>query len=71
MALKYNPQSSEVSKKIKKLAQLDKDKKRALEVENMRSNIDIARHLDALKAELVSVAFNKRIESVRTYVFFP
>ncbi|KAI5649221.1 hypothetical protein M9H77_35226 [Catharanthus roseus] len=52
MALKYNPQSSEVSKKIKKLAQLDKDKKRALEVENMRSNIDIARHLDALKAEL-------------------
>lgn len=52
MALKYNPQSSEVSKKIKKLEQLNKDKKRAQEVEDLKSNVDMAKHLDALKSEL-------------------
>lgn len=52
IALQYNPQSSEVSKKIKRLAQLAKDKKRAEEVESMRSNIDMAKHLDVLKFEL-------------------
>ncbi|THG14383.1 hypothetical protein TEA_027799 [Camellia sinensis var. sinensis] len=52
IALQYNPQSSEVSKKIKRLAQLAKDKKRAEEVESMRSNIDMAKHLDVLKSEL-------------------
>lgn len=52
MALKYNPQSSEVSRKIKRLSQLEKEKKRAQEVESMRSNVDMAKHLDALKSEL-------------------
>ncbi|KAL8481683.1 hypothetical protein ACS0TY_027991 [Phlomoides rotata] len=52
VALKYNPQSSEVSKKIKRLTQLAKDKKRAQEVETMRSNVDMAKHLDSLKTEL-------------------
>ncbi|CAL5392790.1 unnamed protein product [Camellia sinensis] len=52
IALQYNPQSSEVSKKLKRLAQLAKDKKRAEEVESMRSNIDMAKHLDVLKSEL-------------------
>ncbi|CAA2999972.1 serine threonine- phosphatase 5 [Olea europaea subsp. europaea] len=52
IALKYNPQSSEVSKKIKRLMQLSKDKKRAQEVENMRSNVDMAKHLDTVKFEL-------------------
>lgn len=54
VALKYNAQSSEVSKKIKRLTQLAKDKKRAQEVEAMRSNVDMAKHLDSLKTELVS-----------------
>lgn len=54
MALKYNPQSSEVSKKIKKLELLNKDKKRAQEVENLKANVDMTKHLDALKSELVS-----------------
>lgn len=49
----YNPESAEVSKKIKRLTQLAKDKKRADEVENMRSNVDLAKHLDTLKAELM------------------
>lgn len=53
MALKYNPQSSEVSKKIKKLELLNKDKKRAQEVEDLKSNVDMAKHLDAVKSELV------------------
>lgn len=55
IALQHNPQSSEVSRKIKKLTQLARDKKRAQEVENMRSNVNIAKHLEALKSELVIV----------------
>ncbi|KAG5219287.1 serine/threonine-protein phosphatase [Salix suchowensis] len=38
IALQYNPQSTEVSRKIKRITQLAKDKKRAQEVESMRSN---------------------------------
>lgn len=34
-----------------------REKKRALDVENMRSNVDIAKNLESLKTELVSVAF--------------
>ncbi|KAJ7979993.1 Hsp70-hsp90 organizing protein 1 [Quillaja saponaria] len=52
MALQNNPQSQEVSRKIKKINQLVRDKKRAQEVENMRSNIDMAKHLDTLKPEM-------------------
>ncbi|GER34257.1 tetratricopeptide repeat-containing family protein [Striga asiatica] len=52
VALKYNPQSSEVSKKIKRLTQLTRDKKRAQEVELMRSNVDMAKHLDSVKNDL-------------------
>ncbi|OVA15535.1 Tetratricopeptide TPR-1 [Macleaya cordata] len=52
IALQHNPQSTEVSKKIKRLAQLAKDKKRVQEVENIRSNIDMGKHLDPLKSEL-------------------
>ncbi|GMN46760.1 hypothetical protein TIFTF001_015936 [Ficus carica] len=51
-ALQFNPLSSEVSKKIKKISQLAKDKKRAREVENMRSNVDLAKHLKKLKTEM-------------------
>ncbi|XP_022138536.1 RNA polymerase II-associated protein 3 [Momordica charantia] len=51
-ALQYNPQSAEVSKKIKRVSQLVKDKKRAQEVENKRSNIDMTKHLEKLKSEL-------------------
>ncbi|KAH7522272.1 hypothetical protein FEM48_Zijuj07G0120800 [Ziziphus jujuba var. spinosa] len=51
-ALQYNPQSTEVSRKIKRISQLVKDKKRAQEVENMRSNVDMAKHLDKLKTEM-------------------
>lgn len=51
-ALQYNPQSAEVSRKIKRVSQLVKDKKRAQEVEKKRSNIDMTKHLDKLKSEL-------------------
>ncbi|PIA31664.1 hypothetical protein AQUCO_04900161v1 [Aquilegia coerulea] len=52
IALQHNPQSTELSRKIKRLAQLAKDKKRAQEVENMRSNVKLGKHLDPLKTEL-------------------
>ncbi|KAJ0035366.1 hypothetical protein Pint_24748 [Pistacia integerrima] len=51
-ALQYNPQSAEVLRKIKRISQLAKDKQRAQEIENMRSNVDMAKHLDALKSEM-------------------
>ncbi|KAF2290213.1 hypothetical protein GH714_004089 [Hevea brasiliensis] len=51
-SLQYNPQSTEVSRKIRRISQLAKDKKRAQEVESIRSNVDMAKHLDALKSEL-------------------
>ncbi|XP_065863250.1 uncharacterized protein [Euphorbia lathyris] len=51
-ALKYNSQSTEVSRKIKRISQLAKEKKRALEVESMKSNVDMAKHLDTLKSEI-------------------
>ncbi|CAH9068653.1 unnamed protein product [Cuscuta epithymum] len=52
IALKHNPQSLEVSKKIKSLNQLAKVKKRSEEVEHMRSNVNMSKHLDTLKSEL-------------------
>ncbi|CAH9104141.1 unnamed protein product [Cuscuta europaea] len=52
IALKHNPQSLEVSKKIKSLNQLAKVKKRSEEVEYMRSNVNMSKHLDTLKSEL-------------------
>ncbi|KAL6189610.1 hypothetical protein ACLB2K_040996 [Fragaria x ananassa] len=51
-ALQYNPKSVEVSRKMKKISQLARDKKRAEEVEKMRSNVDLAKHLDELKSEM-------------------
>lgn len=53
-ALQYNPQSAEVSRKIKRVSQLVKDKKRAQEVDKKRTNINMTKHLDKLKSELVS-----------------
>ncbi|MED6225000.1 hypothetical protein PIB30_089514 [Stylosanthes scabra] len=52
IALQYNPQSQEVTKKIKRINQLMRESKRAQEVENMRSNVDMGKHLQALKPEL-------------------
>ncbi|EOY05767.1 Tetratricopeptide repeat (TPR)-like superfamily protein isoform 3 [Theobroma cacao] len=52
IALQYNPQSAEVSRKIKRLSQLAKDKKRAQEVQNLRSNVDMAKSLETLKSEM-------------------
>ena len=54
IALQHNSQNTEVSRKIKRLSQLAREKKRALDVENMRSNVDIAKNLESLKTELVS-----------------
>lgn len=54
VALQHNPKSTEVSKKIKKISQLARDKKRAEEVEMMRSNVDVAKHLSTVKSEMVS-----------------
>lgn len=53
--MQYNPQSSEVTKKIKRLNQLVRDKKRDREVENLRSNVQMAKHLEPLKSELVGL----------------
>lgn len=52
MALQYNPKSQEVSRKIKLINQLVKDKKRTEEVEQMRSNVQMEKHLDVLKPEM-------------------
>ncbi|XP_039001744.1 hsp70-Hsp90 organizing protein 2-like isoform X1 [Hibiscus syriacus] len=52
IAVQYNPQSAEVSRKIKRLSQLAKDNKRAQEVQNLRSNVDIAKGLETLKSEM-------------------
>ncbi|XP_026456983.1 U-box domain-containing protein 70-like [Papaver somniferum] len=52
IALQYNPQSAEVSRKIKRLGQLAKDKKRVQELESIRSNIDMGKHLEPLIKEL-------------------
>ncbi|XP_071690145.1 uncharacterized protein [Rutidosis leptorrhynchoides] len=52
IASQHNPQSTEVSRKIKRVTQLSKDKKRSVEVDNMRSNVDLAKHLDGFKSEL-------------------
>ncbi|KAI5580244.1 hypothetical protein POPTR_008G156500v4 [Populus trichocarpa] len=52
IALQYNPRSTEVSRKIKRISQLAKDKKRAQEVESMRSNVNMEKHLETLKSEM-------------------
>lgn len=44
----------EVSKKIKQLTNLAREMKQTEEVENIRSNVNIRKHLDPLTAELVS-----------------
>ncbi|KAL5681631.1 hypothetical protein ACJX0J_008016, partial [Zea mays] len=54
IALQHNSQNTEVSRKIKRLSQLAREKKRALDVENMRSNVDIAKNLESLKTELAT-----------------
>ncbi|CAD6269630.1 unnamed protein product [Miscanthus lutarioriparius] len=54
IALQHNSQNAEVSRKIKRLSQLAREKKRALDVENMRSNVDIAKNLESLKTELAA-----------------
>lgn len=67
-ALQYNPQSSEVSRKIKRVSQLSRDKKRAQEVENKRLNIDMEKNLDKLKSEMVSVV-RKHIFHIFMYFY--
>lgn len=52
IALQHNPQNTEVSRKIKRLTQLAREQKRAVDVENMRSNIDIGKNFGSLKTEL-------------------
>lgn len=54
VALQYNPQSVEISKKIKRLTQLAREKKRVKEAENIRSNINMGNYLEPLKPEFVS-----------------
>jgi len=54
IALEHNPQNTEVSRKIKRLTQLAREQKRAVDVENMRSNIDVGKNLGSLKTELAA-----------------
>ncbi|KAL9255322.1 Stress-induced-phosphoprotein 1-like protein [Drosera capensis] len=51
-ALKYNSRNAEVSKKIKRLEQVIKEKRRSEELASIRSNVDMAKHLSAVKSEL-------------------
>lgn len=53
-ALEYNPRSAEVARKIKRLGQLQKEKQIAQELENLKSNVNVAKHLESFKSELVS-----------------
>jgi len=55
VALQYNPHSVEVSKRIKRLTDLAREKKRAEEIQNIRSSVDMRKYLDPLKTELVSL----------------
>lgn len=59
LASQHNPQSTEVARKIKRVTQLSKDKKRSEEVDNMRSNVDLAKHLDGFKSDLVILFRNQ------------
>ncbi|KAL8260177.1 hypothetical protein R6Q59_028130 [Mikania micrantha] len=59
IAAQHNPQSTEVSRKIKRLTQLSKEKKRSEEVDNLRSNIDLAKYLDGFKSELAQKHVNE------------
>ncbi|KAL6847247.1 hypothetical protein ACP4OV_023100 [Aristida adscensionis] len=54
IALQHNPQNAEVSRKIKRLSQLAREKKRSFDVESTHSNIDIVKNLESLKTELVA-----------------
>uniref|UniRef100_K3Z8A0 Uncharacterized protein n=1 Tax=Setaria italica TaxID=4555 RepID=K3Z8A0_SETIT len=54
IALQLNPQNTEVSRKIKRLSQLAREKKRALDVESMRSNVNVGKNLESLKTELAA-----------------
>lgn len=67
-ALQYNPQSTEVSRKIKRISQLARDKKRAQEVEKMRSNVDMAKHLDKLKSEMSGKCGSEEQEDVFSFL---
>ncbi|CAN0876129.1 hypothetical protein LINGRAHAP2_LOCUS11127 [Linum grandiflorum] len=69
-ALQYNSQSAEVSRKIKRITQLGRDKKRAHEVESMRSNIDIVKHLNQFKAEMPTVS-RKRNRAEKVFTKWP
>uniref|UniRef100_A0A0E0MPE2 Uncharacterized protein n=1 Tax=Oryza punctata TaxID=4537 RepID=A0A0E0MPE2_ORYPU len=69
IALQHNPQNTEVSRKIKRLTQLAREKKRALDVENMRSNVDVAKNLDSLKTELAGKYGDAELgQSIFTFV---
>ncbi|KAJ0735323.1 putative tetratricopeptide-like helical domain superfamily [Helianthus annuus] len=63
IASQHNPQSTEVSRKIKRLTQLSKDKKRSEEVNNLRSNVDLAKHLDGFKSELAQKHVDEEVFS--------
>jgi hypothetical protein len=54
IALQHNAENTEVSRKIKRLTQLARGQKRAVDVANMRSSIDVGKNLGSLKTELVS-----------------
>lgn len=52
-ALQQNPESTEVSSKIKRLSLLARDKKRVQEKQAIRANVNMAKTLEYLKSELV------------------
>ncbi|KAG9451930.1 hypothetical protein H6P81_004834 [Aristolochia fimbriata] len=69
IALQHNPQSTEVSRKIKRLTQLAKEKKRVQEVENIRSNVDMGKYLGPMKSELCKkLASEERGQSIFDFI---
>ncbi|PKA59741.1 Heat shock protein STI [Apostasia shenzhenica] len=67
-ALQYNPQSAEVSKKIKRICQLAKEKQRTWELENIKSSIDVKKSLDTLKTELAETIGTERSDEAFSFL---
>ncbi|XP_078442642.1 tetratricopeptide repeat (TPR)-like superfamily protein [Wolffia australiana] len=69
IALQHNPQNTEVSRKIKRLSQVAREHTRTLELESMRSNINMRKELDPLKIELSeNIAKKEEVEEIFSFV---
>ncbi|KMZ55963.1 Stress-induced protein 1 [Zostera marina] len=68
IALQHNTKNVEVSRKIKKLTSLAADKKRVLELDNIRSNVDMGKYLYPLKTELSEKFKNDESDEMFSFI---